>query len=793
MKTKIKNVVANKLIQMGMIILSNFERFNESIREDEKSPIVIISTPEKEMLETDTSFIVTVYLPGVEKNDLSVDLTADKLVVYADSEKTGLIQEKFSFLEEVVIGKAEAKFENDVLIVEIPKTSTKPFHPSIKEPSRSKNENLNKLPEDTNSPKDTDEIVITLINGLNDSNKYVRRDAVTNLAKVDDKRVVMPLIGALNDRSFKVRLYAIQALGEVGDQRAVEPLTQIKNMQLDILKGVLLGNQKEVQLQSAAKAALDKLEIKREEELKKQMEKHKNLLNTLKSLYENQKNEEANKLIKEHIIKDLESSYEEIQDNTAIFLSNIGYRAVEPLIEALKSPNEDVRGYAAVILGNIGDPRAVDPLIETLQGPNDCIAHPHANYPEWNFKALTAAALGDIADIRAVEPLLTALNNSDVNIRYAAISALGNIGDRRAIEPILKFVEDENNKVRSIATEILEQQFDMQIFTIDTVERMNREGDVQSLISALFEDNYDVKIISAKSIGEIADFRAIGPLLEFLEDPNEDFRFAITKSLMVIFQNLTEFPDINALELLVKAIIPLKNVLNDPDKEVRINVHGALGALIFALDILGEELNSFNPPESINDELFYNKQVELLNLSFDLVIDCIEPLTNYLQDPDESVRFNSSAAFFACFMFLKDCFDVTNIEPPNKAVEKIIDNLDDPYQNVRLKSVLVLGYLWEIGVLEDSIVVDGLIKALEDSSKSVRAEAAEALGRIGDEKTVWYLIKASEDSYPIVRLEAVKSLGEIGHKRAYKPLLERLDDSDDEVREAAAIALDKLT
>lgn len=776
-----------------MIILSNFERLNENIREDEKSPFVIISTPEKEMLETDDSFIVNLYLPGVEKKDLSIDLTEDQLVVYVVSEKTGIIKEKFSFVDIVDISKTEAKFENAILTLEAPKISTKPSKPSIKQSKTTQNENLNKLPEDTNNPNETDEIVITLINDLKDSNKHVRLAAIKNLEKIDDERLIIPLIGALNDRSFKVRLYAIQTLGEIGDPRAVQPLTEIKNMPLDNLKGILLGNQKELQLQSAANASLEKLEIQREEELKNQRVKHENSLHILKSLYENHNNEKANKFIKEQLIKDLESPYEEIQDNTAIFLNDIGDAAVEPLIGALKSPNEDVRGYAAIILGNNGDPRAVEPLIETLEGPNDCVVRSHANNPEENFKALTALALGDIGDVRAVDPLLTALDNSDVNIRCAAISALGNIGDTRAIEPILKFVEYENNKVRSIATEILEQQFDVQIFTIDTVERMNRDGDVQSLISALFEDNYDVKIISAKSLGEIADFRAIGPLLEFLEDSNEDFRFAITKSLMLIFQNLFEFPDINALELLVKAIIPLKNVLNDPDKEVRVNAHGALGALILALDILGEEVNSFNPPESINEELFYNKQVELLNRSFDLVIGCIEPLTNYLQNQDERIRFNSSAAFWGCFAFLKDCFDVTNIEPSNKAVEKIIDNLEDPYQNVRLKSVLVLGSLCNLGVLEDSIVVDGLIKALEDPSKSVRAEAAEALGRIGDEKTVWYLIKASEDSYPIVRLEAVKSLGEIGHRRAYKPLLERLDDSDDEVREAASIALDKLT
>lgn len=76
-------------------------------------------------------------------------------------------------------------------------------------------------------------------------------------------------------------------------------------------------------------------------------------------------------------------------------LIDIGYDAVEPLIEALDHKNENTRGTAARLLGIIGDTRAVEPLIAALESEDMYLS--------------AAYALGLIGDTSATGPLMEKL------------------------------------------------------------------------------------------------------------------------------------------------------------------------------------------------------------------------------------------------------------------------------------------------------------------------------------------------------------------------------------------------
>ncbi|MCJ7471087.1 HEAT repeat domain-containing protein [Candidatus Bathyarchaeota archaeon] len=91
--------------------------------------------------------------------------------------------------------------------------------------------------------------------------------------------------------------------------------------------------------------------------------------------------------------------------------------------------------------------------------------------------------------------------------------------------------------------------------------------------------------------------------------------------------------------------------------------------------------------------------------------------------------------------------------------------------------------------------VERLIKALKDEDFHVRIEAAEALGKIGDERAVEPLIEALKDKYDKdrgVRMIAARALGEIGEP-AVGPLIEALKDKDNYVRRDAAGALGEIS
>jgi hypothetical protein len=103
-----------------------------------------------------------------------------------------------------------------------------------------------------------------------------------------------------------------------------------------------------------------------------------------------------------------------------------------------------------------------------------------------------------------------------------------------------------------------------------------------------------------------------------------------------------------------------------------------------------------------------------------------------------------------------------------------------------------------------------LLKALKDEDPAVREEAVARLEAFNEDKrfinqlTAFFLgnedpeIKtrvgeALEDFLvPEIRLRMIEAMGKIGGKKAIEPLKGALEDEDEEVRKAAAVALEKL-
>lgn len=88
--------------------------------------------------------------------------------------------------------------------------------------------------------------------------------------------------------------------------------------------------------------------------------------------------------------------------------------------------------------------------------------------------------------------------------------------------------------------------------------------------------------------------------------------------------------------------------------------------------------------------------------------------------------------------------------------------------------------------------VPGLVKALSDSSTTVRYLAAGQLGRLGDRRAVAPLIRSTSDANVIVACWAVAALGDIGDPKAVDTLLPFLQDADSHLRFCAAKALGQI-
>jgi len=97
-----------------------------------------------------------------------------------------------------------------------------------------------------------------------------------------------------------------------------------------------------------------------------------------------------------------------------------------------------------------------------------------------------------------------------------------------------------------------------------------------------------------------------------------------------------------------------------------------------------------------------------------------------------------------------------------------------------------------LGKIGTEKAIDHLILALKDDDSNVRGRAAEALGKIGTEKAIDPLILALKDDDRGVRRRAASALGNIGTKKAIEPFILALKDDDRGVRRRAASALERI-
>ena len=110
----------------------------ESIKNDiEKSIVDYTFVPGKDIIETDDTIIIRIDLAGVKKENIDINLTETKLRVKAEVEddhledvmgynrRPKLIRRTVRFPKKVFAEEADAKFENGLLTVEVPKLEKK--------------------------------------------------------------------------------------------------------------------------------------------------------------------------------------------------------------------------------------------------------------------------------------------------------------------------------------------------------------------------------------------------------------------------------------------------------------------------------------------------------------------------------------------------------------------------------------------------------------------------------------------------------------------------------------------
>jgi HEAT repeat protein len=120
-----------------------------------------------------------------------------------------------------------------------------------------------------------------------------------------------------------------------------------------------------------------------------------------------------------------------------------------------------------------------------------------------------------------------------------------------------------------------------------------------------------------------------------------------------------------------------------------------------------------------------------------------------------------------------------------RAIQPLVESLADFDKSVREQATLALSSIGKAAV-------ESLADAMKAPKWETRYRAAEALGRIADEKAVQPLITGLKDRRDHVRYMAAKGLHEIGDSDAVEPLIILLKDENTYVRTMAIHALSTL-
>ena len=121
-------------------------------------------------------------------------------------------------------------------------------------------------------------------------------------------------------------------------------------------------------------------------------------------------------------------------------------------------------------------------------------------------------------------------------------------------------------------------------------------------------------------------------------------------------------------------------------------------------------------------------------------------------------------------------------------VEDLVDALSDPRFNVRYEAEIAISCM-----RRDARLTQAMVDMLEGTELALSAQAAWALGRMGDPNAIEPLRRAADNPYRSVRMQSVRALGWLGDMESNPTLLENLrGEADKGLQMAYASALGNL-
>lgn len=369
----------------------------------------------------------------------------------------------------------------------------------------------------------------------------------------------------------------------------------------------------------------------------------------------------------------------------------------EEIIEALESQSPLVRAGVAEALGHSRDPRAVIPLVQATRDPSGSV------------RRAAAAGLGRLKDPICVEALIVALGDGSALVCKTAVEALVAIG-HPAVKPLCSALDRSLPKIHRRNV-------------IRALGGLREPSAILPLLHNLSSTYYVVRRATTRALSAMGEEAVSGllPMVEVSDVPLEPLlreaeEQANTRLRLRAIRALGEIKS-------AAAIRPLRRIMKELDPDLTKTTQEALSKIGLAA---------------------WGRCAAVVTLGNIGSPKAVPALIRALKDHSENVRREAARALAR----VPDPCSIPHLMAVLEGDE------DTPVRRQAGATLRALGS-------QNPEVAQSFRKALQDASWEVRAEAARALGRIDDEKSVAALIEALDDPSYTVKASAENALANL--------------------------------
>ena len=388
--------------------------------------------------------------------------------------------------------------------------------------------------------------------------------------------------------------------------------------------------------------------------------------------------------------------------------------------------------------------------------------------------------LKEIRSIYSIEKLIEILNSQNpTRVRTHVIETLKYIDIKASTNVALQALDDPNTDVRRIAV----KELFFYIFDNDLA--------IDGLLKALDDEDSHVRHLSANALigipGRLHSQAVLKRLMKNLENENVSIR----NKAFQIAEFIDSQKIIN--RWVETAISPYQNLFwNEGKKRERSNINSKADRLIKILNELNSDFcMNERAGEKLANEEEANLIFDNYRQASDKCRETSDERTSVVANFVNSISIGEIGVN-DLLLKLKDidplirsaASEALGFTGSESAVNGLLNSLEDEY-DIRVSSAKALG---RIG---NELAIEGLLKALDNADYDLSGEISKALTCIGSELAINGLTAALHQ-HPNARSQIAYALGSVDNEMAIDSLLEALNDPEYSVCKSAAEALGRI-